>query len=131
MIAVSGERERAWIYTIAFLIAFAAAVVLGIDAVRRREQRLSMLPTTRLGWWVIALMAVSALLQPIGTSLQFVAPIFSYGPLIGFALALAAVVAGMLSIVRGGERSAVVLVLTAFPAAFLLYFFIGEAVFPH
>lgn len=129
--ALPDEVAKAQVYTMGFLAAFVAAVVWGVDAVRRRGERLTVLPTTTLGRWVVGLMLASALLQFAGTGLQFVAPIFSYGPLIGFALAFVAVVVGVTAVFRRGERSVVVLVLTAFPAAFLLYFFIGEFLFPH
>lgn len=127
---VRGDIAQAQVYTGGFLLAFVAAVVWGVDVVRNRGEHVTLLPTTTLGWFVVGLMAASALVQFVGTGLQFVAAVYSYGPLFGFMLALAAAVVGVVATIRR-ERSAIVLVLTAFPAAFLLYFFIGELLFPH
>jgi hypothetical protein len=82
--------------------------------------RLTILPTTRLGWWAIGL---GAAFLP----LVFAASVVPSGAAIGFLCGLAGGVAGVIAIVRDRER-AVALLLALVPLVIAVAFLLVELI---
>ncbi|MBT1003477.1 hypothetical protein KIH31_12775 [Paenarthrobacter sp. DKR-5] len=118
-VVVSAATGNAAVYTLAFLFALVSGVLGFLAMFRSRSEATYFLPRTPVGRWTVGLFAAG-----------FVLLFLRLAPT-AFAAAFAAVATGLLSMLRYGERSLLVLVLMLLPAVFLLYFFLGEFVFPH
>jgi hypothetical protein len=82
--------------------------------------RISMLPTTHLGWWAVGLaMSFSALV--------FAATVVPRGAALGFVCGLAGGVAALLAIVRDRER-AVTVFAALLPVAIAVAFVLAELI---
>ncbi len=102
------------------------------------KNRFFALPSTKLGWWAVALAFIFGLTNIINATIfmrlpgdepwrQAILPI--YGILM-LACGLAAGMSGLAAIIRRGERSWVVW-LTILPGVFVLFLLVGEFLFPH
>ena len=97
--------------------------------------RISILPKTPLGRWSVGLAAVFILLLVLSsvlTGLGGVGP-GPVGPILGMAFGIsgiAALVTGLISMIKSKERSALVF-LAAVVGLFTSIFFAGEFLFPH
>ena len=99
--------------------------------------RISILPKTSLGRWSVGLGAafilvfvLSGVLTALGGVSVGPAPV---GPIAGVALGvsgIAALVTGLISIIKSKERSILVFVAVV-AGLFCLFFFLGEFLFPH
>ena len=96
------------------------------------------LPTTKLGWWAVALAFIFGLTNIINTAIfmrlpadepwrQGVLPVYG---IIMLACGLAAGMTGLAAIIRRGERSWIVW-LTLLPGVFVVFLLVGEFLFPH
>lgn len=130
-------EAQAWVYTAAFGVGLLAVALAAGENLHLRHERLSLKPTSRLGWWSVVVAVVAVILFMVATSGVFASnrpdglpvPMFLViVPTLG-----GAVVAGVLALVawfRSAERSLLVL-LTLLPALFAVYFVVGEFAFPH
>ena len=97
--------------------------------------RISILPKTSLGKWSIGLAAAFILINILSvvlTGLGGVGP-GPVGPIIGVAFAtsgIAALVTGLISIIKSKERSILVILAVAV-GAFVVIFGLGEFLYPH
>lgn len=102
------------------------------------KNRFSGLPSTRLGWWAVALAFIFGLTNIINSAIfmrlpadepwrQGILPVYG---IIMLACGLAAGMCGLAAIIRRGERSWVVW-LTILPGVFVLFLLLGEFLFPH
>lgn len=102
------------------------------------KNRFFALPSTRLGWWAVALAFLFGLTNIINIAIfmrlpadepwrQGVLPIYG---IIMLACGLAAGISGLAAIIRRGERSWIVW-LTLIPGIFVLFLLVGEFLFPH
>ena len=80
-------------------------------------------PATRLGWWAIGL-AVASIVGILAWS------ILPGGAWLGFLCGLAGGIVGLIAIIREHERSLFIW-LTILPFAFVIFFLLGEFLFPH
>jgi len=95
-------------------------------------------PSTRLGWWSVALAATFAVLFIINATVfmpstveapwrQTILPFYGISMLL---CGLAAGIVGLVAVVRRGERSWLVW-LTILPGLFVLFLVLGEFLVPH
>ena len=84
------------------------------------HRRITILPTTTLGWWAVGLSAGFWAFVAVAT-------VVPRGAGIAFLLGLAGVVAALIAIVRDGERAAI-LALTFVPALIAVAFVIAELI---
>jgi hypothetical protein len=135
---VPPDVEKAWVYTIGFMVAVLAVLLAAASRLSATHSRLGVRPRTRLGWWAVGLAAAGLVLAVAlpATLMQLAATV--EGPMVaasnvvvlGFLAAIAGGVVAAVAWFRRAERSVLVL-LTMLPALFALYFLIGELVFPH
>jgi len=97
----------------------------GMRALRpaKRADRITVLPTTVLGWRAVGL-AVSAVILVLAWT------IVPLGAAFGFACGLAGGVAALVAVVRRDERALTVFV-AVLPLVFVVAFVVAELVFPH
>lgn len=81
------------------------------------------LPGTQLGWWAVGLAAASMVLIPAWSFLLG-------GAWLGLICGLAGAVCALVAIIRRHERSWLVW-LTLLPGLSVIFFFVGEFLFPH
>ncbi len=97
--------------------------------------QIRVLPKTLLGRWSVGLGVAFILLQLLSgilTGLGGVGP-GPIGPMIGVAFGvsgIAALVTGLISVIRSKERS-ILVVLAMLVGLFCVFFFLGEFLFPH
>jgi hypothetical protein len=80
-------------------------------------------PGTRLGWWAVGLAAASIVLN-------FAWRILPGGAMLGFICGLAGGVLALIAVIRWQERSWLVF-LSILPLFGVLFFLLGEFLFPH
>ena len=88
-----------------------------------RSGKFWALPATRLGWWAVGL-AVASVAGILGWS------VLPGGAGLGFLCGLAGGIIGLITIIREHERSLLVF-LTILPLLFVIFFVLGEFLFPH
>lgn len=86
----------------------------------RHRPRITLLPTTSLGWWAVGLGAAFFVFV-------FAATVVPRGAALGFVCGLAGGVAALLAIVRDRER-AVIVVAALIPLAIAVAFVLAEAI---
>ena len=80
-------------------------------------------PGTRLGWWAVGLAAASIVLN-------FAWSILPGGAMLGFICGIAGGVLALVAVIRRHERSWLVF-LSILPLLGVLFFLLGEFLFPH
>jgi hypothetical protein len=108
-----------WVYLIGFFVVFLALVAQVVGSLRRRGERVTVLPTTGVGWAVLATLAVAV-------ALQFVEVVEG-----GFLFAVVAAIASIWATRVGRERSIVAIALPLLAAAFVVAFIFGELAIGH
>jgi hypothetical protein len=86
----------------------------------RHRPRITLLPTTNLGWWAVGL---GAAFFPF----VFAAAVMPRGAALGFGCGLAGGVAGLMAFVRNGERAVTVLVAVV-PLVIAVAFVLAELI---
>lgn len=117
----SNEDLAGWSYTLGFLAVYAAIVSFLVGWMLGHGAKPTLLPVTLLGWVVLAAAVVSVVLI-------FAVPNVAG---IGFTLAYAAALGGVLAVLLGGERSVPVFALPLLGALFAIAFVFGELAIGH
>jgi len=108
----------------------------GGSTLTRKQRKFLARPSTRLGWWSVALAAAFAALFILNAAVFMQLPEAPWQPIVGpfygiamLTCGLAAGVTAALAVVRQGERSWLVF-LPLLPALFVLFLVVGEFVGP-
>ena len=126
-------RER--LYSLGFLVLFCAAVLGVVDSIRRRGDRVAVLPTTTSGWWALGMFVVGVGLTVLGSLIPDTTRMGGQtaegAMLLGFGVALASAVAALVAVLGRRERSLPVIVVCLLSGMFVAFFLLGELALPH